>query len=213
MPYDFEARLIELGVAKEFLARRPPPVSDAEIERFERRIGGRLPGDYRAFLQAYGGFRPENGSGYWPERPRVCCRFVADVGCACADLAPFREHSVVWFLPLAHVEKLCEVSRVIPDTMIPIAEGESSIPTCLSFQGDDAGSVYSLDIQFLDRWPDHRFYQYANLHPDTEEWLRKRRDGELPRKKKGYEHLYLLAGSFTALLGRLHKASRGDDAT
>lgn len=209
MSYDFEARILELGVAQAFLARRPPPVSDAAIERFEGQIGGRLPSDYRAFLQTYGGFRSEDG-GVWPERPRICCLFTRGLVCPCVEPTPFGGwHSVVWFLPLDHVERLRDLSAIIPADMIPIAEGESSACTCLSFKGDNAGSVYSLDVEFRNRWPDDRFYQYPNLHPDIAEWVRKRRDGQLPRKKPGYEHFYLIADSFTAFMDRLEKESYG----
>ena len=193
MSYDFEPRLLELGVPPDFLALRPPPVSDAEIERFERKMGGRLPSDYRAFIQTYGG--------YWPEKPH--CHH-STLWCPCSEPTPFGAHGLVWFLRFDQVESLRDFSDIVPRHMIPVAEGHFGACTCLAFKGDDAGSVYALDTEFRYAWPDDDFHRsFGNLSPDIAEWLRNRAGAELPPKKPGYKHLYHVADSFIAFLDRL----------
>jgi hypothetical protein len=203
MSYDFEPRLLELGVPADFFGQRPPPVSDAEIERFELKIGGRLPGDYRAFIQTYGG--------YWPEKPH---RLYSALWCwcPCSEPTPFGEHGLVTFLSFNQVESLRDFSEIIPPHMIPIAEGHFGACTCLAFKGDDAGSVFALDTEFRYEWPDDDFHRsFANLSADIAEWLSKRAGGELPPKKPGYEHLYHVADSFTGFLDRLKPMDWGEE--
>ena len=63
--------------------------------------------------------------------------------------------------------------------------------------GWDAGHVYMYDNQGRSAWPDEMFYKmFSNLHPEIKNYLALRKDGKLPKKPRGYEHVYLLAKSF-----------------
>jgi len=76
--------------------------------------------------------------------------------------------------------------------------------------GQDRGSVYYFDHQKRNDWPDEWFYKhFPNLHPPIREYLDRRRNGTLPTKRKGYEHLYLLAQSFS---GFIHKLKPDEDS-
>jgi hypothetical protein len=55
-------------------------------------------------------------------------------------------------------------------------------------------------------WPDEMFYQrFANLSPTIESYLAMRKRSKLPKKPKGYEHMYRLAESFEEFVERLER--------
>jgi len=73
----------------------------------------------------------------------------------------------------------------------------------LKCTGEDAGHVYIFDNQFRSAWTDERFFQmFPNLHPDIRKYLELRRQGKLPKKAQGYEHIYRVATSFSEFISR-----------
>jgi hypothetical protein len=57
------------------------------------------------------------------------------------------------------------------------------------------------------------FYaMYPNIHPEIKQYLKLRRQGQIPAKPKGYEHIYRLGRSFTEFFESL-RPSPYDDAT
>jgi hypothetical protein len=77
----------------------------------------------------------------------------------------------------------------------------------LKCTGRDAGHVYMDDCEGRSAWPDETFYErFANLSPDIKRYLEMRKKGKLPKKPKGYEHVYRLAQSFSEFIDRLERA-------
>jgi hypothetical protein len=70
--------------------------------------------------------------------------------------------------------------------------------------GPDEGQVYFLDADQRSLWPDEEFPRmFPGLHPDIQEWLERRRAGQMPPKLVGYESLYLLGRGFNEFIERL----------
>jgi hypothetical protein len=81
----------------------------------------------------------------------------------------------------------------------------------LKCTGEDAGHVYIFDNQFRSAWTDERFFQmFPNLHPDIRKYLELRRQGKLPKKAQGYEHIYRVATSFSEFISRLEPMERDE---
>jgi hypothetical protein len=74
----------------------------------------------------------------------------------------------------------------------------------LKCTGLDTGHVYMHDHEGRFAWPDSIFYErFPNLSPVIKQYLKQRKQGKLPTKPKGYEHVYRLAESFTEFIDRL----------
>lgn len=77
----------------------------------------------------------------------------------------------------------------------------------LKCRGPDTGHVYLHDHEGRSAWPDKTFREsFPNLHPEIQQYLALRKQGELPEKPKGYEHAYRLATTFSEFVECLEKA-------
>jgi hypothetical protein len=76
----------------------------------------------------------------------------------------------------------------------------------LKCSGPDRGHVYLHDKEGRSAWPDEMFRQsFPNLSPKIEHYLALRKEGKMPKKPKGYDHVYRLARSFTEFVECLEK--------
>jgi cell wall assembly regulator SMI1 len=116
-----------------------PALSEVDIARFEELIDSRLPADYRRFLLAHNGGRPE---------PSVFSVY----GQTNKYDEPFNQSSVVnWFFGLHDGEhyRLTELLHWmgdrVPANLLPIGEDPFGNMICLSLSGPDRGTVYFWD--------------------------------------------------------------------
>jgi hypothetical protein len=96
-----------------------------------------------------------------------------------------------------------ELIRGAPDV---VAVGDNTMGSMfwLKCTGQDAGHVYMHDDEGRFAWPDSIFYErFPNLSSEIQQYLKQRKQGKLPTKPKGYEHVYRLAKSFTEFIDRL----------
>ena len=76
----------------------------------------------------------------------------------------------------------------------------------LKCTGRNIGHVYMHDHEGRFAWTDRMFFEsFPNLHPDIKRYLEARQQGKLPKKPKGYEHVYRLARSFTEFIECLER--------
>lgn len=172
---DDRTRLRQLGFEP------PSEPADNDIAALEDDLGVPLPARYREFLAGVGGW-------------------YGDFVCPCREPTPFGEHHGRGFHDAGAVRGLLD-SLITPRNMITIGWGNFSMYTCLSIAGIDRGSVYALDGDFRVYWSDEEFHLRFNAMADEiREYLRLRREDQLPEKPIGYDSLYLVAEDFDEFL-------------
>lgn len=155
----------------------------SDVSANEAAIGVSLPTEYKQFLKT--------GAGWW-----------GDVCCPSEEPTPFGDHVLCGFHDADETSAILD-SMITPRNMITIASGHFGAFTCLSVCGIDRGAVYALDSEFRSRWPDEMFYERFNAIADSiKDYLRLRRDGNLPQKHDSYDSLYLLAPDWETFLSR-----------
>jgi hypothetical protein len=110
------------------------------------------------------------------------------------------------FGPPERTENISQATQVIGGAPSVVAIGQDLMGNMiwLKCDGDDAGFVYVHDHEGRSAWPDEKFYKwFPNPAPVVVQYLEMRKHGKLPRKQRGYEHIYLLARSFTEFMDSL----------
>lgn len=190
----FATKLADLGFK---LPKWHIPSSEALVREFEERFSLNLPSDYRSFLVRFGGFWAGDGASCPCQEPTPCGK-SALIECFFGFTLPTRSDNV-----------MDETERIdgYPD-VIAIGDNVMGNMFWLKCTGRDAGHVYLFDNQGRLAWPDEMFFHmFPNLHPDIREYLELRRKGKLPRKAKGYEHVYQLATNFSEFFDRLEPSA------
>jgi hypothetical protein len=185
------AKLEALGYAP---AKWQLPVTEEFAAVFERDYQLRLPAEYRAFLLEFGGWV---GS--------ATCEFLVQPtplgNGAYIDLFYGR------MVPEYEVYDIRWATDAVGGAPNFVAVGSGGMNGCMVIircGGPDDGYVYFLDTDQRSLWPDDEFRcMFPNLHPLIEEYLKRRRAGQLPSKPVGYESLYVLGRSFNEFIERL----------
>jgi hypothetical protein len=183
----------------EMLEVRPVPgrlePSVPLVQNYEREFGLTLPADYREFLASYGGVFLRANFPYAEPTPfgrnGMLEKFFG------FNMPPNTQDDVHWNTRL--IDGAPDVVAIGRDLMGGM--------TWLKCTGEDAGCVYFHDPQVRWSWPDADFYSYfPNLHPEIKRYLELRRAGLLPKKKRGYDNVYLIARSFSEFIDLLAPA-------
>jgi hypothetical protein len=169
------------------------PPSEAMVHAFESRFSLDLPNDYREFLLHHGGKFGD-----------ARCAFSEPTPCGPAT----RINAFYGFTSSGRRDNVVDRTGLIEGAPDVIAIGGNQLGAMfwLKCTGKDAGHVYMHDGDGRSAWSDAMFYEwFPNLSPDIEQYLKLRKQGILPKKPKGYEHLYRLAESFGELIDRLER--------
>jgi len=187
---EFAAKLASLGFE---LPKWQLPPSEALVVEFEKSFSLSLPTDYRGFLVKYGGFWSGDGA-----------------VCPCLEPTPCGDSAFIetfyGFTEPIRSDNIMDATKMIDGYPDVIAIGDNILGGMLWLKctGNDAGYVYMFDNQYRSNWPDEQFVEmFPNLAPAISQYLELRRKGKLPSKPKGYEHVYLVAKSFTQFMSRL----------
>lgn len=194
----FAAKLQELRFE---LPRWSDPASEAHVVEFEIRFGLTLPADYREFLVHHGGV------------------IYGEAVCSFQEPTPFgMETNIEGFYGFGRAERTENVSWATKriggaPSVIAIGVGGLEGMIWLKCDGADAGHVYFHDGEGRSAWDDAMFYQmYPNIDPEIKHYLKLRRQGKLPARPKGYEHVYRLGKSFTEFFESLRPEPDDDEA-
>jgi hypothetical protein len=176
------------------------PPSEELVAEFERRFTGTLPGDYREFLVHHGGV-------------------TGSAACSFQEPTPYGTETVIdcffGFGPPERGDNINKATELIDGAPSVVAIGDNLMGAMfwLKCDGDDAGHVYMHDHEGRSAWTDEMFADwYPNLAPEIRKYLKLRQHGELPRKPKGYEHVYRLAPSFTEFIDGLEPSRDSSQA-
>ncbi len=184
-------------------ARHRHDPSEAELDDFERQIGGSLPADYRRFLQRYGQGGFDRGA-----------RFAIREACPYGRLATLdRVYGFPDEAGQGVVDKTMSVyAGRIPDETIPIGEDPGGNLVVLGFRGEARNHVWFWDHQHVELAgrleqmeqelkaagvdtsqlnDEAMIHHWELLHP-----------GKLG-KPAGYNSLYAVADSFTGFIDSL----------
>jgi len=170
--------------------------SEALVREYEKRFSLKLPGDYRNFLVRFGGFFAPGGA-VCPYQEPTPCGNEALIDRFYGFTSPDRSDNVIYNT---------ELIDGYPD-VVAIGDNLMGGMIWLKCIGRGAGCMYMHDHEGRSAWPEEMFSRmFPNLSPEIKDYLELRRQGQLPRKPKGYEHVYQIATSFTDFINRLQKA-------
>jgi hypothetical protein len=184
----FAAKLGNLGFK---LPHWCDPPSEELVVKFEQRFSVTLPTDYREFLCRHGGV---TGT--------AVCSFQEPTPCGTETIID----GFYGFAPLERTDNIARATEFIGGAPSIVAIGDNLIGSMfwLMCDGNDTGYVYMHDHEGRSAWTDEMFHEwFPNLSPIIAQYLEIRKHGKLPRKPKGYEHLYRLARSFTDFIDAL----------
>lgn len=181
----YTTRLRKLGFELPDWCSEP---SEDAVQEYEARFSLRLPTDYREFLAHHGGV-------------------VGDAECPFLELTPCGRATTVdnfyGFTKKGRTDNVGEMTELIdgaPD-VVAIADNLLGAMFWLKCTGTDAGYGYMHDHEGRSAWPDETFHSmFSNLDPGIQHYLDLRREGKLPVKRVGYEHVYLVGKSFEQFL-------------
>jgi SMI1 / KNR4 family (SUKH-1) len=163
------------------------------VREFEDKFGLSLPEEYREFLVKHGGkFGGAN------------CQFLEPTPCGKDTMID----CFYGFTKADRSDNVTDATALIDGAPDVIAIGDNMMGAMfwLKCTGKDAGHVYMHDHQRRSGWADEQFMRmFPDLHPDIQEYLRLRKEGKLPEKPEGYEHVYRLSTSFTEFVLSLEK--------
>ncbi len=167
------------------------PPSEELVSNFEKQFGLVLPVDYRAFLVLHGGVIGT-----------ARCRFQEPTPCGfetCID-------SFYGFTSPDRRDNVTDSTQLISGAPDIVDIGGNLIGSMfwLRCTGRDEGNVYMHDHEGRFGWTDEMFHEsFPNLSPVVQHYLDLRREGKLPQKRKGYEHVYRLARNFGEFVDHL----------
>ena len=170
------------------------PVTEEFVVEFEREAGLRLPAEYRDFLLAFGGWRGSATCGFL--EPWTPLGSEAWIDLFYGRMIPeYEVYDIRW---------ATEAVGGAPDFAAVASGGMNGCRVVVRCGGPDDGFVYFLDADQRSLWPDEDFRRmFPALDPLIEDYLIRRREGELPDKPEGYESLYVLARGFNEFIARL----------
>jgi hypothetical protein len=158
--------------------------SESLVKDFERRFSLNLPSDFRSFLVECGGM-------------------VGGASCTMKEPTPFGEEGYIDSFFGFQNDEIGTSTDIIDGAPDVIAIGSEPLGKMfwLFCEGPRAGNVLIHDHQGRSAWPDQQFYQwFPNLAPEIKHYLNLRQHGKLPKKARGFEHVYLAASSFTEFI-------------
>ena len=165
--------------------------TDAKISAFERHASVKLPSDYRTFLERHGGS--------WVHA-------LAPIAEPTPIGAEATIESFYGFVTGKHsssdLQSQCDLADGAP-VAIPIASGAFGCQTFIigvdnPTVGVTRGQIYYWDCNGRSSWPDEQFDEwFPNLAPSIQEYLQRRKAGDLPVKHDALSDYYLVAESFT----------------
>jgi hypothetical protein len=169
------------------------PPSEELVAQFEKRFSVSLPPDYREFLLRHAG--------------EVS---YSNVVCPVQERTPFGSEACIdsfyGFGPPERADNITEATEVMDGapSIIMIGGDLMGNLVALKCDGGDTGCVYFFDHEGRSEWTDEMFHEmFRNLAEEVKQYLQLRKQNELPRKPRGYEHFYLLARSFTEFMDAL----------
>lgn len=171
------------------------PPSEELVSQFERRFGVTLPADYREFLICHGGVTGE-----------ARCPFQEPTPCGTATFID----CFFGFGPPERTDNITTATQLIDGapTVVAIGNNLMSGMFWLICQGDNKGAVYLHDGDKRFDWPDETFHEmFPNLAPEIKQYLKLRKQGKLPAKLHGYDHVYRVGRSFTEFVESIQPAS------
>lgn len=166
--------------------------SEKLIKKFEKKFGLKLPEDYRLFLLNNAG---KSGSAVCPFKEPTPMGSEALIN----NFYGFSSQSY---------ENIFEMTKLIDGYPVVIALGSNDMGSMFWYicQGARAGQVVMHDGDCRSSWTDERFFKmFSNLAPEIKEYLELRKESKLPQKEEGFEHIYLLADSFSEFIENLNE--------
>ena len=191
MAIDFATRLDDLGF------RWPDghtPPSEELVKAFEKRFRLKLPADYRSFLAQHGGK-------------------IGLAQFAVLEPAPFGVNGTIDRFYGFTDDEIADETELIEGAPTVIALGYEPLGKMLWLycKKPFAGHVFIHDHEGRSAWSDDTFRQrYPSLSLEIENYLQLRRDGKLPKKKRGFENVYLAAKSFSDFMEALKPVPRDE---
>jgi hypothetical protein len=191
MPSRFASKLASLEFT---LPEWCLPPSEQLVREYEKRFGLSLPADYREFLVHHGGVIGTANCAFQEPTP---CGTATCIDCFYGFVQGDRHDDVAW---------ATELINGAPD-VVAIGDNLMGAMFWLKCSGRDLGHVYMHDAEGRFAWPDETFYErFENLDPVIKDYLAMRKRGELPKKPKGYAHVYRLGKSFEEFIEHLEKS-------
>lgn len=173
------------------------PVTEEFVSEFERENRLRLPSEYRDFLLAFGGWTGDATCGFL--EPWTPLGSGAWIDLFYGRMVPeYQVYDIRW---------ATEAVGGAPDFAAVASGGMNGCQVMIRCGGPDDGFVYFLDADQRSLWPDEDFRRmFPGLDPLIEDYLSRRRAGQLPTKPEGYESRYLLGRGFNEFIARLAPA-------
>lgn len=163
-----------------------PPPSERLVQDYEQEFGLHLPLDYRGFLGTHGG-----------ALVNAACPFKEPTPLGCSVLVT----QFYGFMPQdrqsADVRWNTRLIGGTPDVAAIACDSMGGM-FWLNCAGPDLGCVYYHDAQQRESWTEDQFRRcFPRLDESIEDYLTLRRRGALPKKRPGYDSIYLVALSFS----------------
>jgi hypothetical protein len=191
MTHHFADKLGKLGFA---LPEGHTPPSEELVRSFERRFSLNLPFDFRSFLVRHGGVR-------------------GTAVCPIIEPTPFGTSTCIDGFFGFEKDEIADTTDLIEGAPEIIALGSEPLGRMFwLFCGEPyVGHVFVRDHYGRSSWSDEDFFKWPHLVPEIHHYLELRREGKLPQKPQGFEDVYLVARSFTALIESLQPYSDAAD--
>ena len=184
----FASKLAALGMERPKWCIAP---SEKLVRNFKKRFSVVLPADYRQFLVHHGGVFGSATCSFQEPTP---CGTKTCINCFYGFTSKDRTENVV---------DATELIEGAPD-VVAIGDNQMGAMFWLMCTGQNAGCVYMHDQEQRSEWPDEQFAEwFPSLSSDIKEYLELRKQGKLPKKPTGFEHVYLLSKTFTEFIDSL----------
>lgn len=184
----FSSRLDALGFS---LPKWCTPPTEELVAGYEEEFNLKLPEDYRVFLVHHGGVTGN-----------AVCAFEEPTPCGLSTIID----RFYGFTSPDRVDNVVSATRLIDGWPTVVAIGDNLLGAMfwLICTGPNANQVVMHDGEQRSLWSDELFQEmFPNLAEEIKEYLILRKNGRLPVKPKGYDHVYRLAPSFSEFIKRL----------